>query len=107
ARGGKTTIRVSEHLKRAASGLFGGIVGGVGGGTAGVWVGIAVKMHNPSLALALWGGAICLTYLTARGLFMITSNRRADELRTLAETLAAQARESIAAAKPKLPRNPL
>jgi len=104
SRGGKTTIRVSEHLKRAAGGLFGGIMGGVGGGTASVWIAIAAKTHNVPLGLGLWAAAIGTTYLTARGIFMITSNKRADELRALAETLAAQARESIAAAKPKLPR---
>jgi hypothetical protein len=103
ARGGKTTIRVSEHLRRAAGGLFGGIIGGVGGGTASLWIAIAARTHNVPLGLALWGVAIGATYLTARGLFMITSNRRADELRALAETLGAQARESIAAATPKLP----
>jgi eukaryotic-like serine/threonine-protein kinase len=104
SRGGKTTIRISENLKRAVGGFFGGIMGGVGGGTAGVWVAIAAKMGNVPLGLGLWGAAIATTYLTARGLFMITSNKRADELRGLAETLAAQARESIAAAKPRLPR---
>jgi serine/threonine protein kinase len=104
SRGGKTTIRVSEHLRRAAGAYFGGIMGGVGGGTAGVWVGIAARAHNVPLGIGLWIVAIGATYLTARGLFMITSNKRADELRSLAETLAAQARESISAAKPRLPR---
>jgi serine/threonine-protein kinase len=103
SRGGKTTIRVSEHLRRAAGGYFGGIMGGVGGGTAGVWVGIAARAHNVPLGIGLWLVAIGATYLTARGLFMITSNKRGDELRALAETLGAQARESIAAARPKLP----
>ena len=104
SRGGKTTIRVSEHLKRASGGIFGGIVGGVGGGTAGVWMAIGAATHNLPLAFGLWIAAAGTTYLTARGIFMITSNKRADELRALTETLATQARESIAAAKPKLPR---
>ncbi len=102
ARGGKTTIRVSENLKRMVGAFYGGIMGGVGGGTASIWIGIAVKTHSLGLGIALWGTAIATTYLTARGLFMISSNKRADELRGLAETLAAQARESIAAARPKL-----
>jgi serine/threonine-protein kinase len=104
SRHGKTTIRVSEHLKRASGGIFGGIVGGAGGGTSGIWMAIGANTHNFPLAFGLWIVAIGATYLTARGIFMITSNRRADELRALAETLASQARESIAAAKPKLPR---
>jgi len=107
SRGGKTTIRVSEHLKRASGGIFGGIVGGVGGGTAGVWMAIGAATHNLPLAFGLWIAAAGTTYLTARGIFMITSNKRADELRALTETLATQARESIAAAKPKLPRGPV
>jgi len=104
ARGGKTTIRVSENLKRTVGGFFGGIMGGVGGGTSSVWLAIGAKTHNIGLGFGLWAAAIGATYLTARGLFMISSNKRAEELRGLAETLAAQARESIAAARPKLPR---
>ena len=103
ARGGKTTIRVSENLKRMVGGFFGGIMGGVGGGTSSVWLAIGARTHNLGLGFGLWAIAVGATYLTARGLFMISSNKRAEELRSLAEALGAQARESIAAARPKLP----
>jgi serine/threonine-protein kinase len=102
-RGGKTTIHVSENLRSMAGGLFGGIMGGAGGGTAGVWISIAAATHNPALGIGLWLAAIGGTYTLARGILGVVSRKRAATLRELAEALAAQARESIDAAKEKLP----
>jgi serine/threonine-protein kinase len=104
-RGGKTTIRVSENLRNLAGGLLGGIMGGYGGGSSGIWIGIGIgALHNPALAAALWLGNIALAYGVARGVFRRMGSRRGDELRTLAEALASEARASIDAAQPKLPR---
>jgi serine/threonine-protein kinase len=104
SRGGKTTIRVSENLKRTAGAFFGGLMGGFGGGTSSLWIAIGAKMHNMSLGLGLWAAAVGTAFVTARGLYRRSTRKRSEELRALAETLAAQARESIAAAKPRLPR---
>jgi hypothetical protein len=101
-RGGKTTIRVSQNLSNAVGGLFGGIMGGVGGGTSGLWIGIATRF--PVLGVGLWLGTIAATYATARGIFGVISRRRERVLRGLAESIAEQVRESIAAARSKLPK---
>jgi eukaryotic-like serine/threonine-protein kinase len=102
ARGGKTTIRVSETLRQTAGALFGGIMGGFGGGSSGIWMGIGASMHNVALGLWMWGGSIAASYLAARGLFSHQSRKRDAQIRTLAEQLAAQARESIAATRRKV-----
>jgi serine/threonine-protein kinase len=107
-RGGKTTIRVSENLKATAGGVFGGIMGGVGGGTSGLWIGIAANLHDPLFGLLMWGGTVTLTYVSARTIFGFLSRRLDKRLRTLAEKLAVQVRESIVAqsviAAPTTPR---
>jgi serine/threonine-protein kinase len=104
-RAGKTTIRVSEQLRNLAGGLFGGIMGGYGGGSSGVWIAIGVGVaHSPLLGLGLWMGNLALAYAVARGIFDGMSERRQAALHTLAEELAAEASETIAAAQPKLPR---
>ena len=104
-RGGKTTIRVSENLRNLAGGLFGGIMGGYGGGSSGIWVGIgAGALHSPALGAALWLGNLTLAYGVARAALRKAGSRRDDELRALAEGLAAEARAAIDAAHPKLPR---
>ncbi|MEP6492749.1 MAG: serine/threonine-protein kinase [bacterium] len=105
-RGGKTTIKVSESLNRLVGGIFGGIVGGGGGGSATIWLSIALKMHNIPAGLLMWGGALAVTYASARAIYGKVSRSRETQLRSLTEALAAQARESIAAASPKLDRPP-
>jgi eukaryotic-like serine/threonine-protein kinase len=104
-RAGKTTIRVSENLRNLAGGLFGGIMGGYGGGTSGMWVAVGVGTHSALLGVALWLGNVGLAYGVARGILRTAGRRRGDELRTLAEQLAAEARTAIDAAQPKLPRS--
>jgi hypothetical protein len=103
-RNGKTTIRVTENLRTLAGGLFGGIMGGYGGGTSGMWVGIGIGTHNPLLGVGLWLGNVALAYTIARGLLRNVGSRRGDTLRSLAEDLASEARATIDAAQPKLPR---
>jgi serine/threonine-protein kinase len=101
-RGGKTTIRVSENLGQIAAGIFAGFMGGFGGAGGAIWFGIGAKMHNPMFGLAMWVGTISISYLGGRILFAVSGRRRARELKSLAEALAAQAREAIAAARLKL-----
>jgi hypothetical protein len=97
-RGGKTTIRVSENLRSTFSAVFGGLVGGLGAGTAGIFIGIGAKTHDPILAVSMWLSTIILGYASARGLFGRASRKHDQELKALAESLANQARESIAQA---------
>jgi serine/threonine-protein kinase len=103
-RGGKTTIRVSENLKQVAGGIFGGLVGTTGGALAPIMVGVGAKLHNPVFAASVWLGSVLISYATSRGLFWHTTRSRDKDLRGLAEALAEQARESIAAARTKLGR---
>ena len=91
-------------MKQLAGALFGGIMGGFGGGSTGIWIGIGAKLHDPILALSMWAGTVALAFLTSRGLFARATRKRDTEIRDLAEALANVARDSIAAAKPRLPR---
>jgi serine/threonine-protein kinase len=94
-RNGKTTIRVSENLKRVLGGLFAGSMGGVGGGLSPILFSIGLKAHDAVLGASLLAALMVTTYATARGFFGRTSAAREKELRELADALAAQARESI------------
>jgi hypothetical protein len=94
-RGGKTTIRVSENLKRTIGSFFGGIMGGFGGGSTPIVFAIGMKVHDPVVGVALWLAMIATTYGTARGFFGHTSRTRERELRQLTDSLADQARNSI------------
>jgi hypothetical protein len=102
-RGGKTTIRVSEGMRPLATALFGGLVGGVSAGTIPIWLGIGIAVHSAIFTLAMWTATVSLSYGGARGLFGRAAEKREGALRDLAEMLALQARESIAAASSKLP----
>lgn len=101
-RAGKTTIRVSERLTPLAGGIIGGIVGPTGGGSAAIFAGIGAHLHDPLFAVLMWGGTVSLTYVFARFIFGRASRARQKEAHLLAEALAAQARESVAASNPKL-----
>jgi hypothetical protein len=100
-RGGKTTIRVSENLKHVMGEVFGGLMGPINGVLAPIMLGVGFKLHNPVFAASVWCSSVLLTYASARGLFGRTTRSRDKEVRALAEALAEQARESIAAARPK------
>ena len=99
---GKTRIRVSESLRVAATGIFGGLIGGIGGTAFPVCLGAALRFHDPLFGILMWGGTTLITYLGARGLFSMHNRSRTKHLRSIAERLAEQARESIDFAKPKL-----
>jgi serine/threonine-protein kinase len=105
-RGGKTTIRVSDNLAQIAGGIFAGLMGGVGGGTGMIWMVIGLKTHNPAAGFAAWVGTSAISYVGARILFGVSARRRDRELKSLAEVLAAQAREAIAAARLRLAPSP-
>jgi eukaryotic-like serine/threonine-protein kinase len=101
-RGGKTVIRVSQQLRGAAGGFFGGLMGGWGGGSTGLWIGIGATQHNPLMGVGLWVANIGLAYLAARTFFGRTSRREDAAMRKLAEAIAAEARVCIDASRPKL-----
>ena len=103
ARGGKTTIRVSESMKALAGGLFGGIMGGFGGGSIGIWAGAAAKVHDPILFVVGWGGSVMLSYITARGFFTRGTRKKDKQIQELAEAIAHLARESIESSSNRLP----
>jgi serine/threonine protein kinase len=102
-RAGKTTIRVSESMRALVTGLFGGLFGLGSVVTAPIWLGIGLgAVHSGAFTLVMWAATASLSYGSARGLFGRGLRQREGVLRDLAETLALQARESIAAANPKL-----
>ena len=102
-RGGRTTIRVSESMRAMAGGFFGSIVGMVAGGGVPVGIGVGFSTHSALLAIGMWAASVTVAYGTARGLFGRSSRKREAALRALTESLAAQARDSIAAARGTLP----
>jgi hypothetical protein len=77
-------------------------MGGIGGGSTPFWVGLAVSLHNPIAAVMGVIGTVALGYVGAHTLFRRSARKREVELRELAEQLAVQARESIAAATRKI-----
>ena len=90
ARGGRTAIRVEERVTGLAGGLFGGLMGGVGGGSSGIAVGVGLALfHSASAALGLWGAIVAGSYGLARTIFTSIVRRRAGELSSLADRLAA------------------
>ncbi|HEX3868628.1 MAG TPA: serine/threonine-protein kinase, partial [Gemmatimonadaceae bacterium] len=94
-RSGKTTVRVSEDIQAWPIALFVSVSGIA-------LVGLIPALHGLAL-----GGAPFLGAVGMRGFFGVLSRRRQRMLRQLCETLAAQARDSIAAAtavRPALPR---
>jgi hypothetical protein len=102
-RAGKTTIRVSESMRALVTGLFGGLFGLVSVVTFPIWLGIGLgALHSGVFTVAMWTATATFTYAGARGLYARGSRQREEVLRELAETLALQARESIAAANPTI-----
>jgi hypothetical protein len=90
ARGGRTAIRVEERVTGLAGGLFGGLMGGLGGGSGGAAMGIGFAVfHSAVAALGLWGAIIAGSYGLARTIFTTVVRRRAGELSSLADRLAA------------------
>jgi len=102
-RGGKTRIRLSESVKTAAGGFYGGLMGGIAGGTMPVWVGMGVRYNAMGPVLLGWAGTTLLSYLGARFAFGYHSRGRERRLRALAERIASQVRESVDYSKKQLP----
>jgi serine/threonine-protein kinase len=100
-RNGKTTIRVSENLKRVMGGLFAASMGGIGGGLSPILFSIGLKAHDAVLGVSLLAALMVTTYAGARGFFGRASAKREVELGELADRLAAQARDSIDGQGPK------
>lgn len=89
-RGGRSAIRVEEAAGGLAGALFGGIVGGVGGGGSGIAVGIGLAvMHSVPAAAGIWAALLAGSYALARTIFTGLMRRRAAQLASLADRLAA------------------
>ena len=96
-RNGRTRIVVQENLAQLIGAVFGGIGGGVGGGGMGPMMGIlfgGLHMHPAGLAVVVpaW---LTIVYGIARTSFHYAVKRREKTLGTLADRLAAAARELI------------
>ncbi|MCZ6917975.1 MAG: hypothetical protein O7I93_14460, partial [Gemmatimonadetes bacterium] len=95
-RGGQTRIRVEERLGNMAGGLFGGIMGGAGGGGGVPLTAVLIqKVGLLALAFGAWGLLIGGTHVLARTIFTHVVRRRREQLRGLADRLAAHAEDVI------------
>jgi hypothetical protein len=59
-------------------------------------------MREPLFGLLVLGGMTTLGYVASRAIYGRASSVQVEEARVLAQAVAAQVRESIAAGKPKL-----
>jgi len=96
-RGGRTRITIQENLAPLIGQMYGGIGGGMGGGGLGPIMGILFgALHFPEAAMAviipLW---LTTVFATARTAYHYAAKRRVRELESLADRLAALAREVI------------
>jgi serine/threonine protein kinase len=104
AGGGRTVIRVDEHLRPLAGSLFGGIVGGAGGGSLGIAMSLGeTLLRSVGAGFALWGVGIGGCYLLARHLFRRARARRESELRALVAELAEEIASPGRALPPRRP----
>jgi protein kinase-like protein len=102
-RGGETRITIQENLGPLMGGVFGGIGGGMGGGGMGPIMGIfAGALHLGPVAVMLVPVWLSLTYATARTVYHRSTNRRARDLKGLADRLAQLAGDLL----PRRPRIP-
>jgi hypothetical protein len=93
-RGGRTRITLQENLAHMIGGVFGGIGGGMGGGGMGPMLGIlGGVLHMGPAVIALVPIWLSITYATARYVYRRMTRKRAAELETLANRLAALTRE--------------
>lgn len=102
-RAGKTRIRLSESVRAAAGGVFGGLMGAIAGGTLPVWVGLGVKFNALGPVILGWAGTTLASYIGSRLLFGYYSRDRERRLRALAQRIADQVRESVDYETKKLP----
>ena len=97
ARRGKTTIRCTENLGRLSGVTFGpgmGIGGGLGGGMA---FAVMIGNHHAALGAMAWSCILTTAYGIARRIYSVQATKRRSQMRDLAEELAAEIRDSIAA----------
>lgn len=100
ARGGKTTIFVSERLRDLAGGLFGGIMGGGGGGLMGPSMALGFNVfHSGAAAFGMVVGVVGLAYGVARTIFVRMARSRRKILEGLTADLVELARESMRASQ--------
>ncbi len=102
ARRGLTRIVVQENFVPLIGAVYGPIGGGMGGGGMGLISAIVAASGHPALMAVLFPVWLGITYTTARTTFHRQFTRRERELVTLADELAALARDLIAE-RPRLP----
>jgi serine/threonine protein kinase len=89
-RGGRTRITVQENLANVIGGVFGGIGGGMGGGGMGPMLGILGGVfHLGPAVIAVVPIWLSITYATARFVYRRMTRKRAADLESLANRLAA------------------
>lgn len=98
-RGGFTRISIRENLGNLIGQVYGGIGGGMGGGGMGpIMAFFFGGLHLPGVAAAVIIPAwLATVFATARSTYYYSSRRRSRELESLADRLAALAREFIPA----------
>ena len=94
-RAGKTRVVVQEGLGQTLGATFGPIGGGMGGGGTGVIAALVGSLGAPTFLPFVIPAWLGFTYWTARTTFQRIARRRQHELETLADRLAALARELI------------
>ena len=95
-RRGRTRITVQENLGQLIGVVFGPIGGGMGGGGFGIIFSALMAAHLPILIPIVIPGWLLGTYGTARKVYKVNVARRARELETLADGLAALTRDLVA-----------
>jgi hypothetical protein len=84
---GRTTLTVTDELKRLAGGVYGGVGGGVGGG--GIIIpalaAIAMPVLIPVIAVGWFGGVL----LGARAIYLRAARKRAERLQVVFDGVAA------------------
>jgi hypothetical protein len=88
-RGGRTTIRIEEHMGALAGGIFGGAAG-IGGGFTGPAIGVGMgALHSGVAAVGMVGVVVSGVYLLARTIYGRVTRRRGEQLQALMSRLAA------------------
>lgn len=100
-REGRTELRIEERFGQLAGGLFGGLVGGLGGGGFGLALGVGIGvLHSAAAATGIFGGMLLASYGAARGIFVLSVNRKRRQLEALRDRLSEQITQALDAQRP-------
>ena len=79
-------------------------MGGLGGGGGGIAMGVGMgALHSVPAAFGLWAALVAGSYALARTIYGAATRRRAADLGTLADRLAALVEASVGGEPPLLP----